>query len=181
MTRQRAFCAGLQSKGALPNGLSTCRVTLEQEGCLEEAIVQFEKGARVEERLGACDHAAMSCQCCLARALLQVCKSKLNAREGHTPLCAGGGCTPSEDVLPLMIFFWARRAARSSFNESALGALEGAAHSKHGSCNKPDPQMKCSKCRTASCCDRACQMAGGPRKLCLLLRRFHALATSFSA
>jgi len=64
----------------------------------------------------------------------------------------------SKDPFPL-IFFWARRAAKNG-NESLkdfLETIESVAHAKCSNCGKPDPQSKCSKCRSTSYCDKTCQ------------------------
>ena len=69
------------------------------------------------------------------------------------------------------ILFWIRRAVKNG-NETAKSnrdEMEALAHRFCRTCLKPNPQMKCSRCRAVSYCNKTCQTQGwnlGHRTAC---------------
>lgn len=124
-----------------PGGLSDFGTLLYEQGRIEEALVQFEKGAKLEQYLGRYRGYITYCQYSTAISL-----TKLHRKEMD-------GDDPAKDPFPL-ILFWARRALMNGDEGPLLKVIEPQAHSHCRHCGKPDPQMKCSGCRAASYCNK---------------------------
>lgn len=128
-----------------PCGLCDYGTALYERGQIEDALVQFEKGARLEQYLGFYRRPVSQCQ---AHTALCLAKVKTKEMDGD----------PADDPFPL-ILFWCRRAIKNGDDGSFLRQLEPIAHSKCRNCGESDPQSKSSKCRAASYCDKTCQTA----------------------
>jgi TPR repeat protein len=124
-----------------PPGLSNFGTLLYEQGRIEEALVQFEKGARLEQYLGGYRDPIVYCQKYTAICLANVYQQDMD------------GGNPDKDPFPLVLF-WARRALMNGDDGAFLKPIELFAHSKCRHCGKPNPQMKCSGCRAVSYCNK---------------------------
>lgn len=146
-----------------PSGLYSYALFLDKEGKPEEALVQMEKGARLEKHLDRDDTVA-KCQFQTAGYLLQL-------------ALASDLVVEFNKALPLVLF-WARRAVKNGCEEAMplLTTTEDIVNKRCQHCNRDNPQMKCSKCRGASYCDKTCQKAAwkaGHRDVCSSLPVFN--------
>lgn len=128
-----------------PRGLLSYGFALYTAERFDEALVQFEKGARMEVHLCIYRRSIAFCQLYVAHCLLNIYKE----------YGQGKRATRGNDPLPLALF-WARRSLANR-NEKAKGfvdEMDASAHSKCRGCGKPNPKDTCSGCRAASYCGK---------------------------
>lgn len=140
----------MSAEQGLPKGLSDYGTALYTDDHFEEALVQFETCARMEELLSHDGERKViaHCQLFTARSLINI----------HREFLEGKDTREENDPLPLA-FFWARRAAKNGKEEANewLASTEPVAFSRCRNCRKPNPKSKCTKCRAVCYCDRNCQ------------------------
>jgi hypothetical protein len=123
-----------------PEALADYGLSLYSEGQFEEALVPFEKCARMEEQLGRNRHIISTSQLTTSKILMKIRKPFTSSANNPYP--------------PAL--FWLRRAAKNGHEEAKkdLETIEFAAHLFCSSCGKLNPKNKCTKCRAVSYCDK---------------------------
>lgn len=135
------FCKAAEQ--GFPPGLAGYGLMLQQEGRFDEALTQFDTGARLERLLPQHLESIAICQFHTAECLL--------VKDSF------GDCA-LEDPYPLPLF-WARMAEKNGYGDAKLlvKKLETIVKAKCRVCGKAEPPVGCSKCRGAWYCNKTCQ------------------------